>query len=164
MLAQHHRGESDRRRHLDRHEQRGRRRADEADALEEGGDREDRADERGDDQAGEPGRPADGSERAEQAARDEERGRSTGGQVGGQGHRVGVAQQPIGEKDVQGVCCRRAERHPDPDQVGVHSGSADERDTAEDADERDEPAPRQRLPPDHCGHADDEHEARIVDE
>ena len=49
VLAQHHRGESDRRRHLDRHEQRGRRRADEADALEEGGDREDRADERGDD-------------------------------------------------------------------------------------------------------------------
>ena len=70
------------------------------------------------------------------AARDEERRRGTGGEVGGERHRVGVAQQPIGEQDVDGVGSAGAERHPDPDQIGVHGSAADERDAPEDPDER----------------------------
>ena len=51
-----------------------------------------------------------------------------------------------------------------PDQVGIDGGAADERDTAEDPHEREEPAAREALAPDHRGDADDEHEMRVVDE
>ena len=48
-----------------------------------------------------------------QAARDEERRRGAGGEEGGERHRIGVAQEPVGEQDVDGVRGGRPERHPD---------------------------------------------------
>ena len=164
MLLQDDRREGDRHRHLDRDEQRGRRRPDEPHALEERRHREHRADERRTDEAGEPGRAADGAERAEHAARDDERRRRTRSQVGGERDRVGVAQQPIGEQDVDGVRGGGAERHRDPDRVRVRRGAADERDASEDPHEREETTPREALAADHRGHADDEHEVGVVHE
>ncbi len=50
------------------------------------------------------------------------------GQVGRERHRIGVAQQPVGEKDVDRVRRGRAEGHADPDEVGIRRRAADERD------------------------------------
>ena len=109
-------------------------------------------------------RAADGAERTEHAARDDERRAAPAVRYGGERDRVGIAQQPIGEQDVHGVGGGRAERHPDPDRVGVHSGATDERDPGEDADEREDAAARQALATGQRGYADDEHEMGVVHE
>ena len=87
-----------------------------------------------------------------------------GGEVRGERDRVGVAEEPVGEQDVDGVGRGGAERHADTDEVGVGRSSSDERDAAEDPDQRDEATTRQPLAADHRRDADDEHEMGVVDE
>ena len=145
-------------------EQRRGSRPDQANAGEEGGEREHAPEERTDDDHAHAGRPAEGRELAVDTSDDHEGDGGTRGEDGGVGDRIDVAQEPIGGEDVHRVDAGGREGKGEAEHVRAHRTATDEGDATEDRDERGEALCVQPLAPREGGDPDDDREMAVVEE